>query len=49
LAVPLLDLQGTVVGALGVTLLMQGESGAEALARLLPPLQATSRAARHVL
>ena len=49
LAVPLLDLQGTVVGALGVTLLMQGESAAEALARLLPPLQATARAARHVL
>ena len=48
-AVPLLDLQGTVVGALGVTLLMQGESAAEALARLLPPLQATARAARHVL
>ncbi|HPL80715.1 MAG TPA: IclR family transcriptional regulator C-terminal domain-containing protein, partial [Burkholderiaceae bacterium] len=48
-AVPLLDLQGAVVGALGVTLLMQGESAAEALARLLPPLQATARAARHVL
>jgi IclR family pca regulon transcriptional regulator len=48
-AVPLLDLQGTVVGALGVTLQMQGESAAEALARLLPPLQATARAARHVL
>jgi IclR family pca regulon transcriptional regulator len=48
-AVPLLDLQGAVVGALGVTLQMQGESAAEALARLLPPLQATARAARHVL
>ena len=48
-AVPLLDRQGLVVGALSVTLTMQGEAAAEALNRLLPPLQATARSARHVL
>jgi IclR family transcriptional regulator, pca regulon regulatory protein len=49
IAVPLLDLQGVVVGALSVTLPMGGESGTEALSRVLPALQATARAARHVL
>jgi len=48
-AVPLRDLQGVVVGALSVTLSMQGESATEALSRVLPPLQATARSARHVL
>jgi IclR family pca regulon transcriptional regulator len=48
-AVPLRDLQGVVVGALSVTLPMGGESGAEAVSRVLPSLQATARSARHVL
>lgn len=48
-AVPLRDLQGVVVGALSVTLSMQGESATEALSRVLPSLQATARSARHVL
>jgi IclR family pca regulon transcriptional regulator len=48
-AVPLRDLQGVVVGALSVTLPMQGEDASEAVSRVLPALQATARAARHVL
>lgn len=48
-AVPLRDLQGAVVGALSVTLSVQGESATEALSRVLPALQATARSARHVL
>jgi IclR family pca regulon transcriptional regulator len=48
-AVPLPDLHGVVVGALGVTLALQHESAAEALARVLGPLQATARAARLML
>jgi IclR family pca regulon transcriptional regulator len=48
-AVPLRDLQGQVVGSLGVTLPMHGESATEASARVLPALQAAARAARQVL
>ncbi len=48
-AVPLQDLRGGVLGALSVTLPTQGERAAETVARVLPPLQATARAARHVL
>ena len=48
-AVPLIDLHGQVAGALEVSPATPGESAAEALARLLPPLQATARAARLVL
>lgn len=49
LAVPLRDLRGQVVGSLGVTLPMHGESVTEATTRVLPALQAAARAARQML
>jgi IclR family pca regulon transcriptional regulator len=49
MAMPLLNPQGVVVGALSVHLPLGDESAAEATARVLPVLQACTQAVRHLL
>ena len=48
-AVPLVDRKGTVVGALNVTMPMGHESSENAVSRVLPVLQETSRAMRNLI
>ncbi len=48
-AVPLTDRRGDQVGALSVTMPMGHESSEDAVARVLPVLQETARAMRHLI
>ena len=49
IAVPLIDMRGTVVGALNVTMPMGKETPESAVRRVLPILQETARAMRNLI
>jgi IclR family transcriptional regulator, pca regulon regulatory protein len=49
IAVPLIDRNGDLVGALNVTMPIGGEAAADALKRVLPVLQETARSLRHLI